>query len=205
MAAPVLRHRMTPALQFEILDLRHFSANSLRPVLDREVRLWNERLRWDYRASADLLLQYLDSRVLPGFVAIEEGRISGYVFCVYEDNKSVIGDAFAIPLSGEAYSAVEIELRLLDTIIELLMNSPGVDRIESQLLLHPHDVHSPAFLRAGFQVYPRLFMERHLSPSFAGIASGALATSSQALPPGLELRGWRDDDFAPAGRLIAAC
>src|SRR5271163_4710854 len=106
---------MTPAVQFEILDLRHFSANSLRPVLEQEVRLWNERLRWDYRASADLLLQYLDSRVLPGYVAIEDGRISGYVFCIYEENKAVIGDAFGLPSrNGGGPSAAEVELRLLD-------------------------------------------------------------------------------------------
>lgn len=55
---------MTPALQLEIFDLRHFSAGSLRPLLDAESLVWSERLHWDYRSSADLLLQYLDSRVL---------------------------------------------------------------------------------------------------------------------------------------------
>ena len=98
MATQVSQRRVTPAHQFEILDLRHFSANSLRPLLDAEVKLWNQRLRWDYRGSADLLLQYLDSRVLPGYVAIEDGRISGYVFCIYEENKAVIGGAFAFPI-----------------------------------------------------------------------------------------------------------
>jgi GNAT superfamily N-acetyltransferase len=197
---------MTPALQFEILDLRHFSANSLRLVLEQEIRLWNERLHWDYRASADLLLQYLDSRVLPGYVAIEDGRIAGYVFCIYEENKAVIGDAFAIPCRSGAYSATEVELRLLDHLVELLTNSPGVDRIESQLLLHPHGVHSSVFQRAGFQIFPRLFMERDLTPSFVGLAPMNLfAPAPKPLPEGLEVRVWRDEDFTPAGRLIAAC
>ena len=94
---------MTPALQLEILDLRHFSAASLRPLLEAEARLWSERLEWDYRASADLLLQYLDSRVLPGYVAVENGRIAGYLFCVYEERKAVIGDVFAVqPQNSEA-------------------------------------------------------------------------------------------------------
>jgi ribosomal protein S18 acetylase RimI-like enzyme len=196
---------MAQALQFEILDLRHFSANSLRPLLDQEVRLWNDRLRWDYRASADLLLQYLDSRVLPGYVAIEDGRISGYVFCIYEENKAVIGDAFAIPGRHGTYTAAEIEIRLLDHIVELLVNSPGIDRIESQLLLHPHGVHAPVFRRAGFQIFPRLFMERDLTPSFVGLTPADLhAPPPKPLPPGMELRPWRDEDFTPAGRLIAA-
>jgi GNAT superfamily N-acetyltransferase len=197
---------MTPALQFEILDLRHFSANSLRPVLDAETRLWNERLRWDYRASADLLLQYLDSRVLPGYVAIEEGRISGYVFCIYEENKAVIGDAFAIPNRG-GQSSTETELRLLDHIIELLVHSPGIERIESQLLLHPHATHATVFRRTGFQPFPRLFMERDLSPSFSGLSQADIFAprAPKPMPPSLEVRVWRDEDFTPAGRLIAAC
>jgi ribosomal protein S18 acetylase RimI-like enzyme len=197
---------MTPALQFEILDLRHFSANSVRPVLDAEVRLWNERLRWDYRASSDLLLQYLDSRVLPGYVAIEDGRISGYVFCIYEERKAVIGDAFAIPGRGPQ-SANEIECRLLDHIVELLINSPGIERVESQLLLHRHGSHDEVFTRAEFQIFPRLFMQRDLSTSFSSLwqTEPADPRSAKPLPPGFELRGWRDEDFTPAGRLIAAC
>jgi hypothetical protein len=71
---------MTPALHLEILDLRHFSASNLRPVLEAECLVWNQRLRWDFQASANLLMQYLDSRLLPGYVAIENGRICGYVF-----------------------------------------------------------------------------------------------------------------------------
>jgi ribosomal protein S18 acetylase RimI-like enzyme len=175
-------------------------------VLVQETRVWNERLRWDYRASADLLLQYLDSRVLPGYVAIEDGRISGYVFCIYEENKAVIGDAFAIPGHHPNYSSTEIELRLLDHLVELLTNSPGIDRIESQLLLHPHGAHESVFNRAGFQIFPRLFMERDLTPSFAGFGSDGLDfRSPRPLPPGMEIRRWRDEDFTPAGRLIAEC
>jgi ribosomal protein S18 acetylase RimI-like enzyme len=195
---------MTPALQFEILDLRHFSANAIRPVLDAEVKLWNERLRWDYRASSDLLLQYLDSRVLPGYVAIEDGRIAGYVFCIYEENKAVIGDAFAIP-GRSSHSATEIELRLLDHIVELLIHSPGIERIESQLLLHRHATHTPVFARAGFQIFPRLFMQRDLTPSFSNLWQNDLLSPARPLPPGMEIRTWRDEDFTPAGRLIAAC
>lgn len=81
---------MTPALQLEILDLRHFSGASLRPLLEAESRLWSERLEWDYRASADLLLQYLDSRVLPGYVAIENGRVA-LLPCRWTRLKSITG------------------------------------------------------------------------------------------------------------------
>lgn len=178
-------------MQFEILDLRHFSASSLRPVLDEESRLWSDRLRWDYRTSADLLLQYLDSRVLPGYVALENGRIAGYVFCVYEDHKAIIGDVFSL-----SDAPAEVESQLLRHLIELLRHSPGIDRIECQLLLHPHGLHAEIFERAGFKLFRRLFMELDLT-QFAAPAS------RRPLPEGLVLSRWRENDFHPAGYLIA--
>src|ERR1017187_2062471 len=83
------------APQIEVLDLRHFSARQLRPLLEAESDVWRERLRWNYRSSTELLLQYLESRILHGFVALDRGRVCGYTFCVYEGNKALIGDAFA--------------------------------------------------------------------------------------------------------------
>ncbi len=188
---------MTPALHLEILDLRHFSAANLKPVLEEESRVWNDRLRWDFHASANLLLQYLDSRLLPGFVAIENGRICGYVFCVYENEKALVGDVFAMPSSGNAASPAEVERSLLEHMIELLQHSPGVERIESQLLLRPHGTHTETLRNAGFQIYERLFMELELDAARAveGPAEGTLDE--------LELRPWRDSDFAAAGHLIA--
>ncbi|HZD48171.1 MAG TPA: GNAT family N-acetyltransferase [Silvibacterium sp.] len=187
---------MTPALQLEILDLRHFSAASLRPLLDAESRLWSERLEWDYRASADLLLQYLDSRVLPGYVAIENGRVGGYLFCVYEEHKAVIGDVFAVEPQSSEVTAADIELRLLESLIELLQNSPGVDRIESQLLLHPHGMHASAFRAAGFEIYRRLFMRLDLTALSASFAPASL-------PAGISMRSWHEDDFNAAAHLIS--
>ncbi|HEV2275257.1 MAG TPA: GNAT family N-acetyltransferase [Acidobacteriaceae bacterium] len=188
---------MTPAVQLEILDLRHFSAGNLRPILEAESRVWGERLRWDFRASANLLLQYLDSHVLPGYVALENGRIRGYVFCVYEGNKAVVGDVFALPSSSNPESSADVERSLLEHIIDLLQHSPGIDRIESQLLLHPHGTHSAPLHRAGFRIYERLFMELDLtSEKPAGIST--IPGSGD-----LELRSWREHDFAAAGQLIS--
>ena len=88
---------MAAGVTIEILDLRHFAAPVLRPVLDAEGELWSKRLHWDYRASARLLMQYLDNHLLPGYAALEGGQVTGYAFCVYEETKAVIGDVFALP------------------------------------------------------------------------------------------------------------
>ncbi len=190
---------MSSALQFELLDLRHFSAGSLRPLLENESGVWSERLHWDYRGSADLLLQYLDSRVLPGYVAVESGRVVGYVFCVYEGHKAVIGDVFALE-SRE--SAGEIRNELLSRLLEMLQNTPGITRIESQLLLHPHGAHQRVFEAAGFESYERIFMEWPLRGG--GVVSPDGSGSLPAIPDkGLEMRRWAEADLTPAARLIA--
>jgi ribosomal protein S18 acetylase RimI-like enzyme len=188
---------MVTGASIEILDLRHFAAPVLRPVLEAEGELWKQRLHWDYNVSANLLMQYLDSHQLPGYAALEAGQVIGYVFCVYEETKAIVGDVFALAGSrADGGSAREIEETLLRHLLELLMNSPQVDRIESQLLLHPAGSHSGIFLDAGFQVHRRLFMVRQLQ--------GVYAQPRFTLTSQLELRPWREEDLSPASRLISA-
>lgn len=188
-----------PEPAVEILDLRHFSAPTLLPLLDVESDIWRRRLHWDYRVSARLLMQYLDNRLLPGFAAVVDGQVIGYTFCVYEENKAILGDLFAAPGLSEAAAGLEpqtIEARLLTHLLELLTNSPAVDRIESQLLLHPSGSEAALFRLSGFELYRRLYMMRSLN--------GVWSTPRPELPAGLELRPWRDEDLAPASRLIVA-
>jgi ribosomal protein S18 acetylase RimI-like enzyme len=188
---------MASSVSIEILDLRHFASPVLRPVLEAEGELWKQRLHWDYEMSAKLLMQFLDSHMLPGYAALEAGAVTGYVFCVYEGAKAVIGDIFALPsLRAEGGSAQEIEETLLRHLLELLVNSPQTDRVESQLLVHPSGFHTDVFRQAGFQIYQRLFMARPLR--------GFLAAPRVDLPHGFELRPWSDADLTPAARLIAA-
>ena len=195
---------MAAHVYLEILDLRHFAAPVLKPVLEAEGLLWMERLHWDYRASSKLLMQYIDSHMLPGYAALESGQVTGYAFCVYEETKAVIGDVFALPgLSpempppddGSPGPAREIEETLLRHLLETLLNSPQVDRIESQLLLHPSGAHSGLFREAGFEIYHRLFMVQPLE--------GRWSAPRGTLPTGLELRPWRDEDLNAAARLIS--
>jgi len=191
---------MASGVSIEVLDLRHFAAPLLRGVLEAEGEIWKQRLHWDYRASAKLLMQYLDSHMLPGYVALDAGQVTGYVFCVYEETKAVIGDVFAMTEvdSGAVYgpeAAREVEDTLLRHLFETLLNSPQLNRIESQLLLHPSGTHAEVFRRHGFRVFRRLFMVRSLA--------GTRAEVHVDLPAELELRAWRDDDLAGAGRVIA--
>jgi ribosomal protein S18 acetylase RimI-like enzyme len=198
---------MASSASIEILDLRHFAAPDLRPVLEVEAELWKQQLHWDYYASTKLLMQYLDSHMLPGYAALQAGKVIGYAFCVYEETKAIVGDLFALhglgiqeqpnrDSSTQEISAHEVEETLLSHLLELLLNSPQVDRVESQLLLHPSGFHAGIFRQAGFQIHRRLFMVRTLS--------GYFPAPRINLPPGLELRPWRDEDLSAAARLITA-
>jgi ribosomal protein S18 acetylase RimI-like enzyme len=190
---------MTVATQFEILDLRHFSARQLRPLLEAESRLWQQRLRWNYQSSTELLLQYLDSRILPGFVALDRGRICGFTFCVYEGQKAVIGDAFA--LANDPAQMIHITQLLLHHLLQLLQHSPGIQRVESQLLLYDAGSIDEVFLAAGFALFPRLFMEYDLSPSRFP-ATNLRERRRRGLPPYIELVSWSSDHYQAAAELI---
>ena len=187
------------ASQIEVLDLRHFSARQLRPLLEREAEVWQERLRWDYRSSTELLLQYLDSRILNGYVALDQGRVCGYTFCVYEGHKAVIGDAFA---SGHrTMGDAETTRVLLVHMLDLLRHSPAVDRVESQLLLFDAGDFADLFAGPEFTLYPRLFLECDIrGTTGATVPEGPLPDA-----PELELMRWAPHDYPAAGELIYAC
>ena len=197
----------------EILDLRHVSARQMRPLLEMEARLWEQALRWDYRSSTELLLEYLNGHILPGFVTLEDGEVSGFTFYVNEGQKAVVGDAFCHSAfrraPGDEGRDPTLHL-LLTHLLGLLRASPGVDRIEAQLLLFPSGSLDDFFAAEGFRVFPRIFMEcdlgvkpaspdHNLDQNPVRQADGipTLVASQEFV-----LRRWAAADFQAAAELI---
>jgi ribosomal protein S18 acetylase RimI-like enzyme len=180
------------SLPLEILDLRHFSSADLRPLLEAEVNEWARVLSWDYSGSAEMILRYVDAKILPGYAAIERGRIVGYAFFVYEGSKGVIGDLF-VASNGRLQDPHEVESRLLLHVVETLQQSPGIHRVEAQLLVHEAGVVARPFVEQGFQRHQRLFMVLPLSD--------ALKTP-KAMDPEIEIRRWAEQDYQPAAAVI---
>jgi len=179
----------------EILDLRHFSSVDLRPLLDDETQLWAHLLSWDYSGSAEMILRYVDAKILPGYAAVDRGRIFGYSFFVYEGSKGVIGDLY-VTNGGRQPDSRQVELRLLTHVIETLQQSPGIHRVEAQLLAHEAGAVARPFLEQGFQRHPRLFMVLPLG--------GKLAAQSPAPHPEVEIRRWIEADYQAAAAVITA-
>jgi len=194
MAATVFR-RSPPLTSVEILDLRHFSSADLRPLLLQEVESWGTLLSWDYRSSADMILRYVDAKILPGYAAVERGNIVGYAFFVYEGSKGVMGDLFVSPRRGDARV---IEAQMVQHVIETLQQSPGIHRVEAQLLTHQAGYLSAGFLASGFQRYRRLFLTLALTGREVS-QFPALAVPSEVL-----VRHWMEPDYQPAAGVITA-
>src|ERR1700737_2938881 len=182
------------SLQVEILDLRHFSAVDLRALLQDEVREWSRVLSWDYSGSAEMILRYVDGKILPGYAAIERGRIVGFAFFVYEGSKGVIGDLF-VANGGRLPDPHEVESRLLLHVIETLQQSPGIHRIEAQLLVHEAGIVARPFVEQGFQRHPRLFMVLPLNDT---------PKPPPPLDAEVEIRRWLEQDYQPAAALITS-
>lgn len=178
----------------EILDLRHFSSADLRPLLEEEIVLWGRLLSWDYAGSAEMILRYMDARILPGYAAIDRGRVFGYSFFVYEQNKGVIGDLF-VRNGGRTPNRHEVEERLLTHVIETLQQSPGVHRIEAQLLAHETGEVARPFLAQGFSRHPRVFMTFDI---------GRHSQTEPALAPDFEIRPWSEQEYQYAAAVITA-
>ncbi|MGA8430143.1 MAG: GNAT family N-acetyltransferase [Candidatus Sulfotelmatobacter sp.] len=182
----------------EILDLRHFSSADLRPLLEEETQVWSRLLSWDYSGSAEMILRYVDSKILPGYAAIERGKICGYSFFVYEGSKGVIGDLF-VANGGRLPDPRPVELQLLTHVIETLQQSPGIHRVEAQLLAHDTGAVVRPFLETGFQRHPRLFMDLAI-----GKPEPAIAAKRPASQPEIEIRRWTEADYQPAAAVITA-
>lgn len=217
----------------EILDLRHYTSQELRPLLAAESQVWADELSWDYRSSVEMILRYVDSKILPGYVALENGAIAGYAFFVYEGSKGVVGDMYVDrQLAGPQLEAVQF--KLLTHVIETLTETPGIHRVEAQLLAHPSGEMREPFDAAGFRVHQRLFMDLALgnaakpklvtsganAASIRGVttatsknhaATNASQTADTAPLAGgfyddaeFEFRFWRETDFQHASQLITA-
>jgi ribosomal protein S18 acetylase RimI-like enzyme len=196
---PIETHQPPQSFGVEILDLRHFTSQHMRPLLESETRLWARMMAWDYRPSAEMILRYIDSKILPGYAAVENGKIGGYAFFVYEGSKGVIGDLYAdgsIRLPAEPGRMPEtVEERLATHVIETLQRSPGVQRIEAQLLPHESGALAGPFLREGFRQFPRLFMVLDLA--------GEMPQAAEY--PDIDFRRWLEHDFQPVSSVITAC
>ena len=148
-----------------VAELRHLRGADLSPLLEEEIAVWRDSLDWDFRGSAGLVHRFLEMQALSGFALLRHGYPVGYCYSVAEDRKGLIGDLYVM----RQYWSRENEELLLAAVVESLMKTPLISRIESQLMM----------LRSGPQI--RL-PEPHLARSFGRNFMEAPAHLIQRLP-----------------------
>jgi ribosomal protein S18 acetylase RimI-like enzyme len=145
-------------LATEIVDIRQFDASDFAALLAAESEAWHANLRWDYSGSARLIAACLNEKRLTGYALVDGRQVGGYSFFLYEGEKALIGDLFAEPGTEQRAQV------LLEHVLETLMATPGIRRIEAQLPHFRAEELEPAFLSRRFETYLRRFMLLPLVP-----------------------------------------
>ncbi len=174
-----------------IVDLRSVSAESLVPLLDEEIAAWRDELDWDLRPSIALVRRFVHMQALSGF-ALRHGRdVFGYAYYVCEESKGLIGDLYV----KREYRTVEAENALLQASLDALWRTPGIRRVEAQLMMIASPLHRFVPHPGVFQSFPRCFMEAPLA--------GAARLPVKQLP-GVTIHRWHESRQEDTARLIAA-
>jgi ribosomal protein S18 acetylase RimI-like enzyme len=114
-----------------VVELRHLRGGDLDLLLEEETQAWRDTLDWDFRGSANLVRRFLEIQALNGYALIINGYPVGYCYFVAEERKGLIGDLYVL----KDYLNVENEERLLAAVVDGLMRTPLIRRIESQLMM----------------------------------------------------------------------
>jgi ribosomal protein S18 acetylase RimI-like enzyme len=114
-----------------LADLWQVRPAELAALLAEETGAWREQLYWDFHASAELVRRFVEVHALNGFALLLDDEAVGYVYYVCEEHKGLVGDLYV----REEFRTPELEHRLLAAVLDQLMSTRGVRRIESQLML----------------------------------------------------------------------
>jgi len=170
------------------------------PLLEAESRAWSNELRWDFGASARVISSCLRDKRLAGYTLLSEGKVQGYCFFFYDGEKGLIGDLFLDPSAA----GIDPAQRLLNHVIETLLGTPGVRRVEAQLPHFRFEALEPCFRSHGFQGYLRRFMARPLGdsrpPSAAPFSTGA--EQGSPAPEGFSVLPWERQQDGEAAELL---
>ena len=174
----------------EMCDLRRLTAADFAPLLDEEIEYWRDALDWDFERSADLVRKFIDMRALNGSALIASSGVAGYVYSVLEEHKGIVGDLYV----RHAFRTPENEFRLLSHVVEDLIATPFVRRVESQLTL----------LGTRERILPRSHQVQTFDRDFLEIDLDRLERFPAVPLPGMTIEPWGPHFQDAAAHLIAS-
>ena len=160
----------------QVAGLDRLRTEEIAPLLEEEVDAWHQTLNWDYRPSAELIHRFVRLEQLGGYALLLRGRPIGYVYHVIEDRRSTVGGLFV----SAAYRTARNEDLLLEAALAELFKTPGVHRIQSQLMLLDNPMTRRYPRSEWMHRYQREFMEADLS------CAGSLEQATPGFPVNFE-------------------
>jgi len=185
--------RAQEPFDLEIMDLRHFQSHDFADLLEEEGMIWADKLQWDFHASAEIVRRYLDLRALSGYALLHGRTAIGYAYYVHEDHKILIGDLFV----SAPYRSVEAQHTLLQHVVETAQNTPGVRRIEAQLMMLESWAVPQLYPSSQLSIFDRNFMILERASTLRREAFGSRPAG------GLAFERWSEHDTERAAGLIA--
>lgn len=178
----------TGSAKMELADLRQTGARGLERLFAEEQQNWLRELSWDYGSALQLIRRFIEAHSLAGYVAMAEAEAAGYGYYVVEERKGLVGGLFV----SERYSRPEVSRVLLEELVTTLRGTPGVERVEAQLM--PFGCSFEEVLtRMGFRLFTRQFM---MLPLEQAEMNGA------RFGEGLKMEKWQERHFEACAKLI---
>ena len=174
----------------EVVELRTVGAKQLAALLDEQTAVWRRDLDWDFRPSADLVRRFVEMQALNGHALVQGPGVAGYSYYACEEGKGLIGGLYVLA----AHRTVENENALLQAVLDAMWRTPGVRRVESQLMMLSVPFGRAVPYQKWFHSYPRCFLE------------APLGTVSHLAPrelPGISILPWTESRQEETSRLIA--
>jgi len=144
------------------VPLSRLDESVVLPLMGEEKRMWLTDLDWDYSLVQGILLSFIREKMLPGYVAFDDGeRPAGYIYFLVHRTKGNIGALYTTPTTPPA-KAREIADGLVELAITCFQNSGGIRRIEAQIFPFHGQNYARIFNKHGFRHYPRLYLVRNI-------------------------------------------
>ncbi len=173
-----------------VVELRRIAADRLDPLLEEEIRTWRTDLDWDFHQSADLVRRFVHMQALSGFALMLNGVVAGYAYFVCEEGKGLIGDLYLL----REHRNILNENVLMEASLNAIWRTPGVKRVEAQLMMLSSPLDRILPQPQAFRCFPRHFMVAPLAPAVQ------LAPKRQA---GISIARWTHNRHEATARLIA--
>jgi ribosomal protein S18 acetylase RimI-like enzyme len=171
------------------VDLRSIDADALAPVLAEQIESWKTELNWDFTPSANLVRRFVQIHALSGTALVSGKNVIGYSYFVCEDGKGLIGDLYVL----KRHRSADHEYALFQSSLDAMWQTPGVHRVESQLLMLMNTDQRQVPYKNCFHSFPRFFLEAPLSPMLP----------PRRLAPSIAVGLWTEAWQEATGRLIA--